>query len=385
MNILEDLNTYYQPKIPPIHIQPIIKYLKEYGNDNQLIFHYCISIICDWTYHNNAIYLYHDTDYIEIIRNLVFDNPFHIFDLDIIFKTLFNILEDTPVSILHLEKCTNRLKYCDERSKNEWFILIDVYSAFFYNDTLSHHVCNIFINSPNNWIKKKCVNIIYNFCKFDNIKILHKYNLYDDLMNCYNMYHNEWLYTHPGQNKSLLLLTCNNIITILEYAVKNQIYITFNQHFLEHLYTSRKIYDFLKILLEYQYEKYFNHYYIRRYTEIILERHSMSSEYSHLTFLSTLLKTDFEYNLYAKSICRYISYLHHQIINKQPHNIKYLLVLARTLYDYNPKLLTKPQLKKYIFSPNSDKYFCQSLKELAYLHCRLNNIKVFKQFNAFTF
>jgi hypothetical protein len=95
MEIIDDIMVYHITRIPPANIKTIVKYLIDYGDTNQVIFKYCIDIICDWSSENDTHVLL-ETNYLEFIDNVVVLNDYFIFNLKSIITTLYNL------SLIHI-------------------------------------------------------------------------------------------------------------------------------------------------------------------------------------------------------------------------------------------------------------------------------------------
>lgn len=364
MEIIDDIMVYHMTRNPPSNIKPIVNYLFNYGNTNQIIFKYCIDIICDWSAQNDTHVLL-ETNYLKFIDNLILSDDNFIFNLKSVITTLYNIFEDTRYqSLINFGKLIPRIKYCNSKVHYEWFELINIYSFNYFNIDILLYVCTLL---KQNLFENKCINIILNQCKLDEInttKILDTNDMFNSMILKYNSSYD------------------NNIIKIIEFAIKNKIQLKFNLMFIENLYFEKSFYTFLLSLLKYQYSFYRNCDYIDYYTTLIFTRKTnYTLVNSQLLFLSTLLQTNHDLSLYGKFTFLYIN----KIFKYKLHDelVYTCLRLVRKIYDYDSTIISKRLLKKYILHPQSDKYFCTSLQEKTYRTCIINNIKVDNCFKCF--
>lgn len=363
MEIIDDIMMYHKTQIPPANIKTIVNYLNDYGSSNQILFQYCTNIICDWSAENDARTLL-ETKYLEFVDSYVFSNEFCIFNLRVILTTLFNIFEDTHHPIVNLHKLISRIKYCDTRVYTEWFALLVSYSVFHFDIEILQYAC---LSLKQNKFPNRCISIIFNQCKLDEIntiKILETNDMFGEIIYNYNV-------TYSFTN-----------IKIIESTIKNKIPLNFNLFFIENLYSTKYIYTFLALLLEYQYSFYRNCEYIDFYANLIFTRKTNYMTFnSQLMFLKTLLQTNNDCSLYGKSTFTYINRI---LKYKIPDELVCTcLRLVRKIYNYDSTIISKRLLKKYIVHPKSNNYFCTTLQEKAYRTCIINNIKVDNCFKCF--
>lgn len=358
-DFINNWKTYIDEKSCPENIIPIINYTFK-NQYKQLVINYGLKIISDWTYSNNSSILIESDELLSILQTII-DDSYYIFNLDVVFIIINNLMSDTKSSInlYNFENFIPRLVFCNKLTMDEWWHMICVYTLYKFDETILEYVCKNIIDGK---YHNSYIQIIYKQCKLEpekTIAILSKYDIFNYLENFIDS--NQFV-------KVLKIYSC---------AVKFETKILFTPYFYKTLYDMGEIYKFLSRMLSHNFEFYKHESVFSIYTDKLVISKTKITAYE-LLFLALMYK-HFKH-IYMQKITHFLKSKLKNIDTRLLSIIYFNLI--RKIYNIDTSILNKPFINRVLKHPYGF-YFCTNLSELSYRNCLINKIKIDKLFNPF--